>query len=184
MSIQTRAPPRRSPWQRASSDTSCPCGPLGRKTAKSFTPNSTASCRLCPFPGGSGRSTQPQLPNHFKHRIPLTGQSVAGCGRPAPPPEDPSFLRLRGLRLRGNEFGRTGRIGRIAWHAAIRRQARSGRGPMRSGRFRITAHTRIGPQGRAVASIPLAVPSGSMSAPMLAATRAADSCTESRARWA
>ena len=43
---------------------------------------------------------------------------------------------------------------------------------------------RIGPQGGAVASIPLAELSGSMSAPMLAATRAADSCTESRARWA
>ena len=65
MSIQTRAPPRRSPWQRASSDTSWPRGPHGRKTAKSSTP-STASCRLHPSPEGSGRRTQPQLPNHFQ----------------------------------------------------------------------------------------------------------------------
>ena len=71
MSIQTRAPPRRSPWQRASSDTSCPCGPHGWKTAKASTP-STASCRLRPSPEGSSRRTQPRLLNHFKHRISST----------------------------------------------------------------------------------------------------------------
>ena len=143
MSIQAKAPPRRSPWQRASSDTSCPCAPPGRKTAKSSTPNSTASCGLHPSPEGSDRSTQPHLPNHFKHRIPLTGQSVAGCGRRAPRPENPSFLRRR-----GNEFGRSGRIGRIARHAAIRRQSQTGRGPIRSRRFRISTQTRIGSQGK------------------------------------
>ena len=132
---RSRAPPRRSSWQRASSDTSCPCGPHGWKTAKSPTP-STASCRLRPSPrrveqvNATTTTESFQAPN-FKHRIRSTGQiSLAVVADRHHDPKIAAFLRLH-----GSEFGWTGRIRRIARHAAICRQAQAGRGPIRRGRF-------------------------------------------------
>ena len=178
VSIQATAPPRRSPWQRASSDTSCP-----RST-------SAEDCQVF-YSQLHGYSSPAPIPRRVRQvNATTTPESF----------QAPTFLD-RSIRCRLWPTGTTTRKSQLspATRNRVRTdrsnrphcpacsdtpQAQAGRGPMRSGRFRITAHTRFGPQGRAVASIPLAVPSGIMSAPMLAATRAADACTESRARWA